>query len=228
MSNKTKKTSNKDKTLEAQANAEAKRLEVQAEADKKFLECIEDMGVIDADIEIMTDRNGTLDQSIYAFMQLFNTDRYNGKTVAQWSVNYENDCNRMGIKCKQKNVKDKTADGVIKSELTELSSNVSSRVSKIKRFQATTVTKAQEDRGLEPIGKTITSAVKWYDIQQAVKPAVDEEFNEVLKALKKHSHADIVLALEFLENKVELAKFSIFAQTIKDTFESVDDKASNE
>ena len=228
MSNKTKKTSNKNETLEAQANAEAKRLEAQAEADKKFLECIEEMTVIDADIEIMTDRNGTLDQSIYAFMQLFNTDRYNGKTVAQWSVNYENDCNRMGIKCKQKNVKDKTADGVIQSELKVLSSNVSARVSKIKRFQATTVTKAQKKRGLEPIGMTISSAVKWYDIQQAVKPAVDEEFNEVLKALKKHSHADIVLALEFLENKVELERFNTFAQTIKDTFESVDDKASNE
>ena len=228
MSTKTKKTSNKNETLEAQANAEAKRLEAQAEADKKFLECIEEMAVIDADIEIMTDRNGTLDQSIYAFMQLFNTDRYNGKTAAQWSVNYENDCNRMGIKCKQKNVKDKTADGVIKSELKVLSSNVSARVSKIKRFQATTVTKAQKKRGLEPIGMTISSAVKWYDIQQAVKPAVDEEFNKVLSALKKHSHADIVLALEFLENKVELEKFNTFAQTIKDTFESVDEKASNE
>jgi len=171
--------------------------EVDEKLDTALLDAITVIENLDTEIEDITDENGKLDQAMYTFLQCFNDDKFNNQTHLQWEINFTKQCNDLGIERRQKNVEDLTKAGTIKSNLKKLEGKMGSRISKIKRFQSTTVSNAQAEKNVEPIGKEITKATKWYDIVKAVAPVVDQDFLDKIKSIKKWSIEDIDDAIEF-------------------------------
>ena len=171
--------------------------EVDEKLDTALLDAITVIENLDTEIEDITDENGKLDQAMYTFLQCFNSDKFNNQTHLQWEINFTKQCNELGIERRQKNVAELTKAGTIKPNLKQLEDKMGSRVSKIKRFQSTTVSNAQAEKNVEPIGKEITKATKWYDIVKAVAPVVDQNFLDKIKAIKKWSIEDIDDAIEF-------------------------------
>ena len=191
---------------------------------------IESLENLDTEVEEILDDNGRLDQAMYTFLQCFNDDDFNGQSHLQWEINFTKQCNDLGIERRQKNVAELTKAGTIKPNLKKLDDKMGSRISKIKRFQATTVSNAQAEKNVEPIGEEITKATKWYDIKKAVAPVVDQDFLDKIKAIKKWSIEDIDDAIEFnaMKHAMELVDdevqttdvYNEWAQDLKDKFKA--------
>ena len=204
--------------------------EVDEKLDTALLNAIEIIENLDTEIEDITDENGKLDQACYTFLQCFNNDNFNNQSHLQWTINFTKQCNDLGIECKQKNVEEKTKNGIIKSDLKKLEGKMRSRISKIKRFQCTTVSTAQANKGIEPIGKNISKTTNWYDIVKAVAPVIDQDFLDKIKIIKKWTIEDIDQAIEFNTMKNSMAivgdevetteVYNEWAEDLKDNFKA--------
>ena len=204
--------------------------EVAETLDTTLFDAIESLENLDTEIEDILDEHGKLNQAMYTFLQCFNDDDFNGQSHLQWEINFTSRCNTLGIERKQKNVAELTKAGTIKPNLKKLDDKMRSRISKIKRFQSTTVSNAQAEKNVEPIGETITKNTKWYDIKKAVAPVVDQDRLDKIKSIKKWSIEDIDDAIEFnaMKHAMELVDdevqttdvYNDWAQDLKNKFKA--------
>ena len=204
--------------------------EVAETLDTTLFDAIESLENLDTEVEDILDDNGKLDQAMYTFLQCFNDDDFNGQSHLQWEINFTSQCNALGIERKQKNVVELTKSGIIKPNLKKLDDKMRSRISKIKRFQSTTVSKAQAKKGVKPLGEKITKVTKWYYIKKAVAPVIDQDRLDKIKLIKKWAIEDIDDAIEFnaMKHAMELVDdevqttdvYNEWAQDLKDKFKA--------
>jgi FtsZ-binding cell division protein ZapB len=205
--------------------------DIDEKLDITLFDAIETIENLDTEVEDLTEENGKLDQACYKLLQCFNKAKYNSQNHSQWTINYIDQCNAEGIEVKQKNVAEKTKSGIIKPNLKKLDNKMRSRISKIKKFQCTTVSTAQAKNGIEPIGKVITERTKWYAIVKAVKPVVDQVKADKIKLIKGWSIDDIDQAIEFIvtirnsmeivDNKVKTSEvYNEWAKDLKTKFQA--------
>jgi hypothetical protein len=183
---------------------------------KTFRDSIIALEEIDTTVDIILDENGTRDCAINELLQGFNDARFNGQNHTQWRINWVAFCNEQGIQVKQKD-----ADKFERKDvnLIELAPKTRSIISKIKRYQQTTVSNNQVENGIVPIGKKITKATKWYDIKKATAPVVDEEQIKLNKQFKSKSIEDKKLALEFIALQNDMKALEVFVNDVKSAFE---------
>jgi hypothetical protein len=183
---------------------------------KTFRDNIIALEEIDTTVDIILDENGTRDCAINELLQGFNDAKFNGQNHTQWRINWVTFCNEQGIQVKQKD-----ADKFERKDvnLIELAPKTRSIISKIKRYQQTTVSNNQVENGVVAIGEKITKATKWYDIKKATAPVVDEEQIKLNKQFKSKSIEDKKLALEFIALQNDMKALEVFVNDVKSAFE---------
>ena len=183
---------------------------------KTFRDNIIALELIDTSVDLILDDNGTRDCAINELLQGFNDAKFNGQNHTQWRINWVTFCNEQGIQVKQKD-----ADKFERKDVTliELAPKTRSVISKIKRYQQTTVSKNQTANGIVAIGKKITKATKWYSIKKATAPIVDEEQIKLNKQFKSKSIEDKKLALQFIAIQNDMQALEVLISDVKSAFE---------